>query len=151
MNFKVRLATIKDSKQLFDWVNDPAVRKASFNTSRINWQDHEKWFQEKIRSSNSIILIFEADGISVGQIRFDKEINNNYIIDFSIQKDFRGLSYGTIIIRIGIDYMVNLFSRPITFTGKVKLENLNSIKAFQNNEFVKISETDYFLTFQKSL
>jgi RimJ/RimL family protein N-acetyltransferase len=151
MNYKIRLANTSDCRLLFDWVNDPDVRKASFKSENIKWEDHEKWFIEKIKNPNTYIFIFEVEDKQVGQIRFDMEEDKSYLIDFSIQKEFRGLSYSSMIIENGINFMMNLVSKPIIFIGIVKSENLGSIKAFQKNSFKIILKNTNILTFQKSL
>lgn len=151
MNCRIRPATLEDCELLFNWVNDPEVRKASFNPNKIEWFDHEKWFERKIHTPDSHILIFEVDKIPVGQIRFDKDNNKCYEIDFSIQKEFRGLSYGTMIIKNGLEYMARIPLEPVVYIGNVRKNNLGSSKAFISNNFRLVSENSEFLTFKKNI
>ena len=40
----LRLVDDKDMKLLFDWRNDEVVRKNSFSTEPIDWEEHVSWF-----------------------------------------------------------------------------------------------------------
>ena len=80
----VRLAKSDDCVEFFNWANDPAVREQSLSTSTIQWLDHKKWFFEKISSSSSEMYVMEADGLPVGQVRFEKSAavaEINYSLD----------------------------------------------------------------------
>ena len=41
----LREATIEDRDLLYEWANDPETRRASFNTDRINYEEHCRWFE----------------------------------------------------------------------------------------------------------
>ena len=40
----LRPAEAGDRQMLFDWRNDPAVRRGSFTTDPVAWEDHVNWF-----------------------------------------------------------------------------------------------------------
>tara|TARA_Y100001958_G_scaffold159984_1_gene164886 strand:+ start:5068 stop:6060 length:993 start_codon:yes stop_codon:yes gene_type:complete len=132
-----------DSKILFEWRNDITVRKSSFNKSIINWDDHLIWFNKKINSPNSKnYLARDNQNIPIGQIRLD--LNEKFwLINFSIDKSFRGLGYGKKIIFI----MLKL-NRNKKFLAKVKSENIASQKVFKNLHFTLINKTDTTLTYR---
>lgn len=71
----IRLATVGDSENLFNWRNHPSIRKVSRNPDVIMWQDHQKWFASLLADSKRRLLIGEADGVPIGVVRFDIEKN----------------------------------------------------------------------------
>ena len=49
--------------------------------------------------TNPKILIFSKNKIQFGQVRFDKNLNNFYEIDYSIIRNYRGKGYSTKILK----------------------------------------------------
>ena len=97
---KIRRAEIDDSQQLFRMANDFEVRKHSFSTEQIKYEDHFKWFKEKLNSKNkTAIWVMEFEGIIVAQVRYDTSKKRTAIIDFSVNAAFRGNGYGTQILK----------------------------------------------------
>lgn len=47
MNLNIRLANINDIKDVFMLANDDIVRANSINTSKIKYDEHERWFKDK--------------------------------------------------------------------------------------------------------
>lgn len=124
----IRKATKKDMELLFQWANDSSLREFSINTGKIVWNEHVKWFLNKM-DSNSYILIAETDlGIPIGQIRFDKD-NNYYLIDFYVANEYRGKGYGKLLLNNGMNYVVSEI-KNIAFKAMVNEKNTPSIKSF---------------------
>ncbi len=145
MNLNLRPITTEDCKLLFDWVNDPEVRKNSFESRLIEWKIHEEWFFKKIKIDDSIILILELDKTPIGQIRFDKNENLGTLhIDFSIDPAFRGIGYGKKIINLGCNFVeANFNLRILHYIAEVKSGNIASQKSFlSNNFYIKYKEFD---------
>lgn len=138
---KLRPACEKDCKLLWEWVNDPLVRNCSFNSDPISWEEHVKWFNKKLYDPNCFIFIAEdQNGIPVGQIRFD--INDEQAeVGLSIDKCWRGLGYGTLLIRYGVKEMFqNTTIKSIH--AFIKPCNIGSIKSFERAGFKRV-EPEY--------
>jgi RimJ/RimL family protein N-acetyltransferase len=131
------LATIDDAQLLFDWANDKIVRFNSLVTGTILWEDHLKWFNNKLHSQSKIYLLFR-DNIPVGQIRFDF-INEFWIIDYSIDEKHRGKGFGKKILELAI----RKFNVGDILKAIVKNENVSSLKIFQKLGFERSKEPDY--------
>ena len=71
MNLTLRKANKSDSRFLFELRNEEEVRCVSRNTAPIAFSDHKKWFEKKLASSVSLILIAEENGTPIAQTRFD--------------------------------------------------------------------------------
>lgn len=56
---QLRPARPDDARLLFEWSNEPAVRAASFNSAPIAWEEHVRWFQQKLVDPDAVLLIAE--------------------------------------------------------------------------------------------
>lgn len=137
---QLREAVDTDCELLWSWANDAKVRDSAYNSDYISWEEHIKWFKGKLSSADSLIFIAEdQNGLALGQIRFDFDgIVAN--IDYSLQHDYRGLGLGKIVLRKGIEEVLQRIAKPITFQGKVKTENLASKRSFEQASFSQIAE-----------
>ena len=104
-SIRIRKAKTDDLMLFFKWANDALVRKNSISTNTININDHYKWFHGKLKSKDSIMLIMEVNGDSVGQVRFDL-VENKAIINYSVDCEYRGKGYGTLLIELGIERLL---------------------------------------------
>lgn len=132
-----REINIRDCELLFKWVNEKSVRKNSNTPELIKLENHIEWFNNKINDENCKIFIIIKNNIEVGQIRVEilKDIG---IIDYSIDKMFRGQGIGTEALKF-----IKLKLNNINLVGMVKKENKPSIKAFENAGYKKIDNGDY--------
>lgn len=141
--FRIRLACIDDLETYFLWINDKHVRINSFNTKKVNFGIHRKWFLEKINSNQSCLLVLEKNNKAIGQIRFDD--NETYtLIDYSITFEYRKKGFGDLLLKLGTDfYIKNRINRKIKIiTAIVKQTNIASIKIFEKNGYVKYYDND---------
>jgi UDP-2,4-diacetamido-2,4,6-trideoxy-beta-L-altropyranose hydrolase len=123
----VRLAKPDDCVDFFNWVNDPAVREQSLTTSTIQWEDHKRWFVEKISSASCEIYVLEASGLPVGQVRFDL-IGDYAEIDYSLDKIARGRGWSPTLLEKSIEAYRRRQSKPLR--AVVKNSNLPSRAVF---------------------
>ena len=95
--FNIRLANENDIKKVFELSNDDLVRANSINKNKILWEDHVKWFNNRVKNIDEPFYIAETpEGDFVAQIRFNKE--EGFVISVSIDKNFRGRGFGAKII-----------------------------------------------------
>lgn len=129
-HFQIREANTNDAKLLFHWVNDPEVRESALNSNLIDWPNHSNWFNKKLNSANAQIYI--AEGFShypLGQARIELK-NGVWLIDYSIDKSFRGLGLGHKMIAEMI-----MQNPQKNFIAEVKLENIASQLVFEKLGF----------------
>ena len=63
-----RKSNEEDLLLYFNWANDSSVRENSYQTKRIDFEDHQKWYLNKIKDPNCLMLIFENHlGFPIGQ------------------------------------------------------------------------------------
>lgn len=68
---EVRVATEADSRKLYEWRNDPAVRSVSRTTAPIDWDTHRRWLESVLLAPDRSLLIGERQDTPVGVVRFD--------------------------------------------------------------------------------
>jgi len=152
----IRRALKGDSDVYFNWANDKDVRNNAINANPIQYQKHINWYNKKITDINSFLYIFEQNNKPVGQIRFDKE-DCSFTIDYSIDKYYRGLGLGSIIIKQGVEKLLKelISNSSFMLVAHVKEENIASAKVFEKMNFkytdTKIIDEYKYLVFQKKL
>lgn len=172
-----RRASLTDTELLFKWANDPETRKNSFHSEPISHEEHVRWFQKKLDSPATLILIASlgetpnssAEGtssmvtdlatfthphatpIDVGLLRLKKE-DNRLMISYSVAPDLRGRGLGYLLLRDGLLYEKEkrLLSAVLThpvFCAEVKPANTASAKIFMKLGFTLTKSTDTALHF----
>lgn len=126
----LRPAKKADSKLLFNWVNDKEVRDNSLNIEPIKWESHLDWLYKKLESNQCKIFILEKNAIPLGQIRIEEEETGYWLIDYSIERSYRGKGYGSLIVEELINKIHN-----IQLKGVVKKNNTASQRVFEKLSF----------------
>lgn len=131
----LRKASSKDCTLYFDWVNEEEVRKNSISSNDIIWEEHIKWFTNRIECETSALYVLEKGEQAVGQIRLDIIANQKALIDYSIDKKFRGKGYGKKIVMLVIEKARKMNIEELI--AEVKLSNITSINIFRSLGFVE--------------
>lgn len=137
-----RIANEDDELLYFKWANDEDVRKNSFSPAKIEVEDHKKWFAKKIHDSNCVMLVAYLKDEVIGQIRFDKNIQSDFEIDFSIERNYRGKGIGAKILRAGVIELINKNPSVQRVIGKVKKYNFSSKQSFVKAGFKQLLNVD---------
>ena len=132
----LRRATSSDSRMLWEWANDPAVRAASFSTDLIPWENHRQWFDKKLEDIKCHIFVAEEDSAPAGQVRFDCE-ESDAVVDVHLAPGQRGKGLGRELITSGIK---KLFEETDIqdIHAYVKIDNEASRKTFEHAGFKNI-------------
>jgi RimJ/RimL family protein N-acetyltransferase len=146
-HLRVRGARGDDIVLFYNWANDAAVRANAFNTDPIAWTTHEAWFSRKLRSSDSHLFVLEANGLPIGQIRFDME-DGEARIDYSLDEFVRGRGWGARLLALGMDAMRT--RKPTRFKACVKGQNVPSRSAFVRLGFTldRLSSADRLIFYK---
>ena len=91
MNVKLREADSTDIDTLFDWVNQQDSLSIKIqNNNKIIYEDHKKWYSERLKDTNTNIWIIEnINSEPIGQIRFQKKNNLYFDVDIYLIKKQR--------------------------------------------------------------
>ena len=150
-NLLIRFATDNDSKNIFDWRNDPLTRSMSHSTKIVDWKQHAKWLANSLDSKNRVLLICEYDiSNKIAVVRFD--INESRaLISINLNPSYRGKSLG----KESLIQSIKFFSRKYPLIKKlfaeVNEENVASKKTFLGVGFEKFKVENHVGYYLKNL
>jgi UDP-2,4-diacetamido-2,4,6-trideoxy-beta-L-altropyranose hydrolase len=132
-------ATAADCRQVWLWRNDAETRRASFDSSEITLETHERWFLDSLRNSGRRIYIVLAESQPVGVVRLDlREGLATVSIHLAPQRQGQGLGPAALLAldapawtELDLDGLVAV----------VKPDNYPSISAFRKAGFRLASST----------
>jgi len=143
MDVQLRRANLGDLEFVFNLRNEEAVRSVSFNSDLIDLETHRKWFEKKLASDESVLLIAEAGSQPIAQVRFDWMDDNGAEINIAVTEKFRGQGYGTDIIRESSIMFLSEFTRCSDIYAYIKSDNTASIRSFTKAGYVLQKETEH--------
>ena len=130
-----REITESDCLKIFEIANDDDVRNNSFNSEKIELEDHKNWFRNMLQEDSTKFFVLEYGEDIIGQLRFDfDEIDP--VISISLNKKYRGLGLSKYLLSKGMDYLDD-YDNIIAY---IKKENFKSISFFKAMGFKKDSE-----------
>jgi len=129
-----RFAKETDVDLFYKWANDEVVRQNSFNPSKLIFEDHVKWFKQKLESGTCFFYLFlDTNNTPIGQVRIDSG-NSETVIGISVDEHFRGKSYGKqMLIQATDDFLIK--NSSIVITAYIKVENIASRALFKKAGF----------------
>lgn len=125
----LREASIDDMELLFQWANDPEVRKNSFQTVSISRKEHQAWFERALVDKGAIIFIYMLEGKPVGQVRLTVEGNTGKI-SYSICAQERGKGHGKRMLEIVRNKVKEEHPEIYRLRAEVKPTNIASKHVF---------------------
>ena len=133
MELTLRFATIRDIDTYFEWANDEEVRKNSFHSDAISYENHVAWFKNKLLNPDSFLYFFTCNQQVVGQVRIEV-LKSETIIGISVDKNFRGKSLSTPMLQLAASVFFEYHPQK-QITAYIKQENISSYKSFKNAGF----------------
>ena len=131
-----RPAIEADSRQLWEWANDPDVRSVSFNATPIPWKNHQVWLQGKLADSSCLLLIaFDSEEVAIGQVRFDMN-EDGATISISIAQSSRGKGLGPAMLRQACQ-LFWMQHPSLSIQAYIMPGNTASLKAFVKAGFLE--------------
>jgi len=145
MPIGIRKVTEYDEKLLFDWANDPYVRKFGFNGKSITKEEYHNWFRGKFNDPDYLILVgLDFKKIPIGQVRIDSA-DEVGMIDISVDSAARGLGYATILLKESVKFWKSIKSKK-PLVGDVLIANKASCKVFVNAGFREQDNDDAYIS-----
>jgi RimJ/RimL family protein N-acetyltransferase len=128
-----------DLIDVFNLSNQDSVRAASFNSDKIELEEHKKWFADKLKDKNTIMLKAVLEGGFAGQVRLDLK-DDKALIGVSVNENYRGKGIASKLLQAAI---VEAKKRDVKIIeALIKIENEASASLFEKNGFVYDSETE---------
>ena len=139
MELSLRLARDEDKSDVYSWRNHPEVRRWSFHSDPISWEEHEAWWTKILRCSEVRMYIGQQAGNKIGMIRFDHR-EGPVRVSVMLNPDFMGRKLGRRLIALGVEaFWRQEGLRPIL--AEIKPDNIASQKAFEKAGFQQQSMT----------
>jgi RimJ/RimL family protein N-acetyltransferase len=142
----IRRASELDSRDLFEWRNDPHTRAVSLSTNEVTWEDHERWFSATLAIPARHIFICQAILVgaeeSIGMVRFDlDEAGASAEVSINLNPSARGRGFGSPALTAGIEAF--LIDEPDVrqLTAQIRDSNVASVAIFTKVGFV-LSKSD---------
>lgn len=134
MKVYLRDVTEEDRDLLFLWANDEDVRKNSFSSKKISYDEHCKWFDRMMKNEYCVQWILQADNQPVGQIRINID-GINAEIGYSICSERRGEGFGKLMLELAKQRIYIEFPMVKKMVARVKPGNIASLRAFEDNGY----------------
>ena len=132
--YRLRKATADDMELLYEWANDPEVRKSSFSQDPIPLEDHKKWFDALLKDETKLQFILMRDDTPIGQVRFHLD-GDEASIHYSIAPGERGKGYGKLLIEMASEELHKTSPGIRKILASVKPDNPASRKCFTSNGY----------------
>ena len=132
----LRPAAEADIDLLFEWANEPLVRKNSFTAKEITYEEHKKWFRDLMEDDSCRQYIYISGEETVGQARV-KQKGNTGEISYSVCAKKRGMGYGKRLLQMVCVRAKEDFPMIRILEGEVKPDNTASRKAFLSAGFLE--------------
>lgn len=147
MDISIRNAKKNDSLLLFNWFNEVDSLKFKIKTQkRINIENHNKWFDERLVDIKTYIWIVEdKNSKPIGQIRFENLDQKFYDIDIYIIREYRKTGVASKALSLAENKAGVKPLRAI-----VNRNNNTSQKFFLKNGFKVNSENKSFIQLVKN-
>lgn len=133
---EVRNALYADAAELFRWRNHPEVRRDFFNARAVGWEEHEKWFKEKISDPGSSVYMAGFWGERIGTVRFEPK-DGAIKVSVMLSPLFIGKGLGAEVIRLCTERFIEEKRPDRPIVAEIKKENIRSIKAFERAGYSK--------------
>lgn len=140
----IRLARQDDALLFFDWRNEPSTRAASGCSKSLSWASHQSWFMTRLAAADSTLMVVEADGLPVGQIRFD-HTPEAVILSYSLDSLVRGRGWGTWLVANAVAHPAGPGRKPTC--AKVKTSNAASRRIFERLGWACNPSDDEYVTY----
>lgn len=138
----LRKAKEEDLMVLFGLRNDPRIREQSFEEGPLEIENHKRWFLQKLRDKNSLILIIEVLNVPIGQIRLDF-IEKGAETNIAIYPDHWGKGYAIQAIQGVCKLVKERAPKLITLFAHMKEGNTASLKSFVKAGFIDNGIVEY--------
>lgn len=120
-----------DLDLLFWWVNEEEVRKGSFHTGDIPYEEHKEWFMDMLGREDVRQFIYMQGEEPIGQARIRLR-GEEAEISYSIASQYRCMGHGRRMVSALREKVQEGYPNVKRLIARVKPENTASQKVFQD-------------------
>jgi L-amino acid N-acyltransferase YncA len=140
----VRPATKGDSRDLWEWRNDPLTRAMSVNTALVSWEAHQAWYADILNDEQHVVLIGEMADAKLGMCRFDI-VGPKAEVSINLNPSMRGRGLSVPFLKLAVDFFADTHRRPLVAT--IRTCNTASIRCFEDSGFVQIGREEGYVRY----
>jgi spore coat polysaccharide biosynthesis predicted glycosyltransferase SpsG/RimJ/RimL family protein N-acetyltransferase len=150
-----RPATVQDSRQLWQWRNDPATRAGSRSSAEVPWGDHLRWFTASLARADRMLLVVEDPVGPVGIVRWDLRSEREWEVSITVAPQRRGQNLARPMLRAAEVALSEATSSSGTdvraYLAVVHIDNQSSIRLFETSVYLPDLPPDRagFMQFRK--
>jgi len=127
---ELRMAELIDARRIYEWRNDPGVRKYSHDTAEIDYSQHQIWFENVLKDDRRPILIGCMKDEEIGVVRFDMN-NEEAEVSVYLAPKMQGRGYGAALIDAAEHWLSINCPEVKKIIAEVLPENRASKKLFE--------------------
>ena len=131
----IREAKQEDCKEIFDWWNDPLTRKMMYDTAKVEWYVHQKWFNKVTSDENVLLCLGYDNNGKTGVVRFDRKSELSFEVSINLNPERRGEGLASVILDKSEKFFEGIHGQKHIF-AKVRVENIPSKKSFLKVAYV---------------
>ena len=131
----VRKAVPEDSREVWEWWNDPLTRQMMKKNEHVPWDEHCRWWDGLMKDLNRHLYMGLLGGKSkLGVTRFDLRSPEVYEVSINLNPAERGKGYGSVIIEKGIEDLISHCKVKLLWAACKRI-NVASRKSFEKAGF----------------
>jgi RimJ/RimL family protein N-acetyltransferase len=135
----------------YQWASNEEVRRFSFNTTPIEFEEHQAWFTRLLERTDIALYILYHKGEPVGSIRFNFIAHQQAMISYLVDPRYFGKGLGTRLLDLGEQKLRTEFPEISRIFGEVVPSNMPSVKIFRKLRYQEDTSEQRKLVFYKNL
>jgi UDP-2,4-diacetamido-2,4,6-trideoxy-beta-L-altropyranose hydrolase len=141
LDFRVRTASERDARILFEWANDADTRRFSIQTEPIEWATHLRWFDDRLKRPSCRFFVVEAPLTGpIAQVRFDLA-DDGWWVSISLAPCARGRGWAHGVLNDACGRLRAEFPLS-TIRATVRVSNAASLALFRRAGFVPVRQVE---------
>ncbi|MCC6555698.1 MAG: GNAT family N-acetyltransferase, partial [Polyangiaceae bacterium] len=136
----LREAGPEDCRAVWQWKNEPEVRRSAFITRYVPWAEHAAWYERRMRLPERMLWMIEAAGAEVGWIRIDRD-GGVGVASIALAPEARGRGIGARAIALACARAAAQ-GGPARVEALIRPDNERSARAFRRAGFTPAGTRD---------
>ena len=129
----LRPAVHEDCERVWRWRNDEETRRASFDSSPVPFETHERWFLDSLRRRRRKVYIVVAGDRPSGVVRLDVT-GRQATVSIHLAPEWRGRGVGPRALAALADVAFGRLGL-VRLVARIKADNAASLAAFRRAGF----------------
>jgi UDP-2,4-diacetamido-2,4,6-trideoxy-beta-L-altropyranose hydrolase len=135
----LRRARTSDASLLFEFVNMPDCLAQKLKTTEpVSWDDHQRWFAQRLSDPNTRLFIIEKSEKPIGQVRLQRGADGVPEVDIYVTQEARHRHMARAALTAAIEDWREAFEGE-KVRASIKSSNGPSLALFKSLGFSQVS------------